>query len=53
MPDGARAVAGACAKNPLAVLVPCHRVVGKDGELRGYRWGIATKKALLTRETRG
>ena len=50
MPRGARAVAAACAANPIAVLVPCHRVVRGDGELAGYRWGIARKRALLARE---
>lgn len=49
-PSAARAVARACATNPVALLVPCHRVVGSDGELRGYRWGKARKKALLARE---
>lgn len=49
-PRAARAVARACAANELAVLVPCHRVVRKDGGLGGYRWGLATKRALLTRE---
>lgn len=52
-PHGARAVAAACGANPLAVLVPCHRVVGKDGDLRGYRWGLDRKRALLERETPG
>jgi AraC family transcriptional regulator of adaptative response/methylated-DNA-[protein]-cysteine methyltransferase len=49
-PAAARAVAGACAANPVAVLVPCHRVVSKDGSLSGYRWGLARKQALLARE---
>ena len=50
MPDAVRAVAGACAANPLAVAVPCHRVVRKDGSLSGYRWGIDRKRVLLQRE---
>ena len=49
-PGASRAVAGACAANPLAVLVPCHRVVRSDGTLSGYRWGAARKHALLARE---
>ncbi|MBE8158070.1 MAG: bifunctional DNA-binding transcriptional regulator/O6-methylguanine-DNA methyltransferase Ada [Betaproteobacteria bacterium] len=49
-PKAARAVAAACAKNPLAAAIPCHRAVGKDGNLRGYRWGLKRKKALLARE---
>lgn len=49
-PNGARAVARACAANRLAVAIPCHRVVGQDGSLTGYRWGIERKAALLTRE---
>lgn len=52
MPQGARAIAGACAANPLAVVVPCHRVVRKDGALSGYRWGIERKRTLLEREDR-
>ncbi len=52
-PNGARAVARACAGNPLAVVIPCHRVVGADGKLRGYRWGIERKRALLDRERSG
>jgi len=50
MPRAARAIATACAANPIAVLVPCHRVVGQDGALTGYRWGVARKQALLARE---
>lgn len=49
-PRSVRAVAGACAANPLAVAVPCHRVVRTDGALSGYRWGIERKRALLDRE---
>jgi AraC family transcriptional regulator, regulatory protein of adaptative response / methylated-DNA-[protein]-cysteine methyltransferase len=49
-PGAARAVAGACAANPLAVLVPCHRVVRSDGALGGYRWGLELKRTLLARE---
>jgi AraC family transcriptional regulator, regulatory protein of adaptative response / methylated-DNA-[protein]-cysteine methyltransferase len=49
-PKAVRAVAGACAANPLAVLVPCHRVVRRGGDLGGYRWGIARKRALLELE---
>jgi AraC family transcriptional regulator of adaptative response/methylated-DNA-[protein]-cysteine methyltransferase len=50
LPRGARAVARACATNPVALAVPCHRVVGGDGALRGYRWGAGRKRALLVRE---
>jgi O-6-methylguanine DNA methyltransferase len=50
VPDSARAIAAACAANPLAVVVPCHRVVAADGGLSGYRWGVARKRALLQRE---
>ena len=49
-PKAARAVACACAANPLAVAVPCHRVVRNDGKLGGYRWSVARKRALLARE---
>lgn len=49
-PSAARAVAMACAANPLAVVTPCHRVVRSDGGLSGYRWGVERKRALLARE---
>jgi AraC family transcriptional regulator of adaptative response/methylated-DNA-[protein]-cysteine methyltransferase len=49
-PSAVRAVAHACASNKLAVLVPCHRVVRRNGDLAGYRWGIERKRALLARE---
>ena len=51
-PQSSRAVAQACAANPVAVAVPCHRVVRGSGELAGYRWGVARKRALLEREAR-
>nr|WP_246207478.1 methylated-DNA--[protein]-cysteine S-methyltransferase [Bradyrhizobium rifense] len=47
----ARVVANACAANPIALAVPCHRVIRADGELAGYRWGIARKRDLLRKET--
>lgn len=45
-----RAVAGACAANPIALAIPCHRVVHSNGDLGGYRWGIERKRELLRRE---
>jgi AraC family transcriptional regulator of adaptative response/methylated-DNA-[protein]-cysteine methyltransferase len=51
-PTATRAVARACATNPIAIVVPCHRVVRGDGALAGYRWGVGRKKALLEREAR-
>lgn len=49
-PRAVRAVASACAANPAAMAVPCHRVVRKDGSLGGYRWGLPAKQALLSSE---
>ena len=49
-PRAVRAVARSCATNPVSLAVPCHRVVGKDGGLTGYRWGVPSKRALLDRE---
>jgi AraC family transcriptional regulator of adaptative response/methylated-DNA-[protein]-cysteine methyltransferase len=51
-PRSFRAVAQACGANPVALAIPCHRVVRGDGGLSGYRWGIARKQALLEREGR-
>jgi len=49
-PRAVRAVAAACARNRLALLVPCHRVVRRDGKLAGYRWGMERKRMLLAQE---
>lgn len=49
-PTAARAVAQACAHNPVALVIPCHRVVREDGHLGGYRWGTARKQRLLVQE---
>lgn len=51
MPRAVRAVASACARNPVAVAVPCHRAIGSDGSLRGYRWGLPRKQSLLEHES--
>jgi AraC family transcriptional regulator of adaptative response/methylated-DNA-[protein]-cysteine methyltransferase len=50
-PGASRAVGHACGQNPLAVAIPCHRVVRQDGGLSGYRWGIERKRELLARES--
>jgi AraC family transcriptional regulator of adaptative response/methylated-DNA-[protein]-cysteine methyltransferase len=50
MPTAARAVAGACAANPISLIIPCHRVVRGDGRLGGYRWGLERKRRLLEQE---
>ena len=47
-----RAVGFANNQNPIAIIIPCHRVIGTDGSLRGYRWGIERKQSLLARERR-
>ena len=46
----AQLVASACSENPVAVIVPCHRVIRSDGSLGGYRWGVDRKRAPLNRE---
>jgi AraC family transcriptional regulator of adaptative response/methylated-DNA-[protein]-cysteine methyltransferase len=51
-PTASRAVAQACGANPVAVAVPCHRVIRADGGLSGYRWGVERKRELLDREAK-
>ncbi|WP_320109164.1 MGMT family protein [Brevibacterium sp. JSBI002] len=51
-PGAARAVGAANGKNPISIIVPCHRVIGADGSLTGYAWGEEKKRQLLTLETR-
>ena len=51
-PKAVRAVAAACAANPVAVAIPCHRIVRRDGALAGYYWGLARKRVLLDREAK-
>jgi len=51
-PKAVRAIARACATNPIAIAIPCHRVVRSDGSMSGYRWGTARKRTLLDREER-
>jgi len=50
-PRAARAIANACGANPVAIAVPCHRVVHGDGSLSGYRWGVERKRVLLEKES--
>ena len=52
-PSATRAVAQACGANAIAVAIPCHRVVRRDGDISGYRWGVARKRELLRREADG
>jgi AraC family transcriptional regulator of adaptative response/methylated-DNA-[protein]-cysteine methyltransferase len=52
-PSAVRAVGAACSANPVAVLVPCHRVIRSDGGISGYRWGVERKRELLRREVAG
>lgn len=52
-PTATRAVASACAKNPVALITPCHRVIREGGELGGYRWGLERKRELLKQEGQG
>ncbi|MEH1773723.1 methylated-DNA--[protein]-cysteine S-methyltransferase [Nostoc sp.] len=50
-PQAVRAVGNACGANPIALIVPCHRVLRSDGSLGGYHWGIERKQKLLTQES--
>jgi len=47
----AQLVAEACSENPVGVIIPCHRVIRKDGSIGGYRWGVWRKRELLARES--
>jgi O-6-methylguanine DNA methyltransferase len=49
-PKSLRAIAQACVENPLALAIPCHRVMGNSGSMAGYRWGIQRKQALINKE---
>lgn len=49
-PNAVRAVGSACGANPVAIVIPCHRVVKSDGSLSGYRWGVERKRILIQRE---
>jgi O-6-methylguanine DNA methyltransferase len=49
-PKSLRAVAQACAENPIALAIPCHRVMGNSGSTAGYRWGIERRQALINKE---
>ncbi len=49
-PKAVRAVANAIGRNPISIFIPCHRVIGSDGTLHGYRWGVEIKEKLLARE---
>lgn len=51
-PKAVRAVAGACGANPVAIVIPCHRIVHSDGSISGYRWGVDRKRTLLLLEAR-
>ena len=50
-PQSVRGVANACGKNQIAIAIPCHRIIGSDGNLRGYRWGENRKRRLLEKES--